>query len=154
MVTNLYNEVVMSIEDICETLEQRAMRNGIFNLYYNLNSEKQGIWTSPKPHVSLHGLPGLYSIFRHNQLMYIGKSSKDIGMRLGRFVKEVNNQSRLDENHPAGDKWRRFFGESNLDGCQIMFSEYYPFEIESSGYTYTQIEKHLIKRHQPLLNRK
>jgi hypothetical protein len=154
MAINLYGEVIQSIDDICETLEKRAIKNGIYDLRYNLNSKKQGIWTSPITPFALSNLPGFYSIFRNDRLYYIGRTKTCMHNRLSRFVKEVYLKSRPSEKHPAGKKWRTFYGIGNLEGCQVMFSEYYPFEIELTGYTYEQIEEHLIRRHKPLLNHK
>ena len=152
MVTNLYGETVMGIDDVCKMLTQRSVNNGVFDLIPNQVCTKQGYYLSPKAHVSVHKLPGFYSIFKENILEYIGKSECDIGYRLSRFVKEVNFESRSDESHGAGDKWRTWYGFRNFDNCKIMFSEYYPFEAKEHLFSYEAIEKHLIYLYKPRMN--
>jgi hypothetical protein len=152
MVTNLYGETILGLDDVCEIVNQRAMRNGIFDLNHSLDSSKQGFWLNPKPHTSLHKLPGFYSIFKDNVLEYIGMSTCDIGNRLSRFVKEVNLKSRHDEGYAAGEKWRAWHGLGNLKGCKIMFSEYYSHEMLENFYTYERIENRLIQIHKPRMN--
>lgn len=147
---NLYGETIYSIDDVCDLVEKRAMINGIFRMNHNLNSEKQGFWLSPRPEFSTHDTPGLYSIFKDKCLVYIGQGGS-IGGRLSRFVKGVLDNERFDEDFAAADKWIRWYGK-NLDGCYIMFSEYFDFDEEEYGYPRETIEKYLIMRRNPRFN--
>ena len=105
MNTNLYGETIYPLDDVCEIIHKRAMINGFFELHFNINSEKQGFWLNPRSDFSTHDTPGIYSIFRGKTLEYIGRGVS-IGNRLSRFVKEVHRQSRFDEDHAGGEKWR------------------------------------------------
>jgi hypothetical protein len=151
MVVNLYGETVHTLDDVCDIVTNRAMKNGFYELRQNQNSRKQGFWLNPKPHVSTHDLPGIYSIFKGNTLEYIGKSDASIGGRYSRFVKEVFHKSRSDEDFAAARKWRAWHG-SNLDDCFVMFAEYYPHDETIYGYDLLRIENRLIQRHRPRMN--
>jgi hypothetical protein len=152
MITNLYGDKVLSLDDVCEEINKRAMSNGVYELNFNMLSEKQGFWFNPLPKFTTHQTPGFYAIFKNNRLEYIGYSSNSIGSRISRFVKEVNHKSRYDEGHPAANKWRRWNG-SNFENCHVMFCEFNKYDIHTYGqYSYESIEKHLIKTHKPRLN--
>lgn len=147
---NLYGDVIYSINDVCDIVEKRALKNGFFELKYSLNSTKQGFWLSPRSEFSVHDTPGIYSIFKYKQLEYIGQGSS-VGGRLSRFVKGVHLNNRHDEGFAAADKWARWHGR-NLDDCYVMFAEYYDFDEEEYGYSRETIEEHLIMRHKPRMN--
>jgi hypothetical protein len=151
MVTNIYGETVHDLDDVYKLINKRSLENGTFKLNYTVASRKQGFWFDPMPKFTTHNTPGFYAIFKDNVLEYIGYSSLSIGNRISRFVKEVKHNSRHDENYPAANKWRRWYG-SNLDGCHIMFSEFEKHEIDKFGYDYETIEKYLIGRHKPRMN--
>ena len=152
MTSNLYGERIYELDELCSIINQRAMRNGVFELKHSYDSDKQGFWTIPQTNFSLHKLPGFYSIFKDDVLEYIGRSDSDIGNRLSRFVKEVNLKSRHDENHPAGKKWRAWHGIGNFSGCKVMFSEWYDHDMKEYGYNRGAIEKRLIQLHKPRMN--
>ena len=147
---NLYGETIYELDDICELVTKRAMSNGVYALHFNINSEKQGFWLTPKTEFSTHDTPGIYSIFKGKTLEYIGRGTS-IGNRLSRFVKEVHRHSRSDEGHAGAEKWRCMYGE-DLKDCYVMFSEYYDFDEKEYGYDLKQIEKRLIQIHKPRLN--
>jgi len=150
---DLFGDTYLGIDELCRNLNQRAIRNGIFELTPNPDSEKMGFLLTPKSHVSVHGLPGFYCIFKDKVLEYVGMTESSIGNRISRFVKEVNGCSRFDEDHPAGILWRTQYGLGNFDGCKVMFADYYLHEANDNLYTYKQIEKQLIRIHKPRLNR-
>jgi len=151
MVVNLYNELVYSVDDVTDLIERRIEEHGKFDLYPNINTI-QGFWTSPDTPLSTHSTPGIYYIFKDNFLEYIGKSDKAIGKRLSRFVKEVKGESLPCEGFPAGEKWRRWYGLGNFDGCKIMFADYGLYDLEKYGIKLKAIESRLIKKHQPRMN--
>jgi hypothetical protein len=151
MIVNLYNELVYSIDDVTDLIERRVEEYGKFDLYPNINTI-QGFWTGHDTPFSLHSTSGIYYIFKDDILEYIGKSDKAIGTRISRFVKEVNNESLPCENFPAGEKWRRWYGLGNFDGCKIMFADYGLYDIEKYGIKLEAIESRLIKKHQPRMN--
>lgn len=99
-----------------------------------------------------HLRPGFYVIYRGHpedsgKAMYVGESESSVGRRIGRFVKEVMNKSRADENHSAAKKWRTFFG-SDLSDCYVRIFD----EDNQVGATHKEIESELKRRLNPLLN--
>jgi len=150
MVVNLYGETILCINEVCDIVEKRAMRNGFFELNFSLNSEKQGFWLQPRSAFSVHDTPGIYSIFKDKHLEYIGQGAS-IGGRLSRFVKGVLMKNRYDEGFSAADKWATWHGRK-LDNCYVMFAEYYDFDQKEYGYSRETIENHLIMRHNPRMN--
>ena len=79
--------------------------------------------------------------------MYVGESMTSVGTRISRFVKEVMNNSRSDENHSAARKWRGYFG-SDLSECYVRVFE----ESAQFGGSHLEIEAELKRRLNPLLN--
>jgi len=68
---------------------------------------------------------GLYSLylFKDNKpefCLYVGSSSSNIGYRIYRFVKELLNKSRDDENHPGAKKARNA-GIKITDDIRVMY---------------------------------
>jgi hypothetical protein len=148
---NLYNELIYSVDDVSDLIERRIEENGKFDLYPNINSI-QGFWTSPDTPFSTYNTPGIYYIFKDDLFEYIGMSCISIGTRLSRFVKEVNDESLPCESFPAGEKWRRWYGLGNFDGCKIMFADYGLHDFEKYGIKLKAVESRLIKKHQPRMN--
>ena len=102
-----------------------------------------------------HGIPGIYVIYRGNPCesdsvcWYVGESQGTIGGRLSRFVKEVTFNSRRDEDHAAGRKWRNLFGE-DLSNAYVRV-----FDIqEQDAVTHKEIEDEMVRRLKPLANQK
>ena len=99
-----------------------------------------------------HGKSGLYVIYKgypddFGIPMYVGESMTSVGTRISRFVKEVMNNSRSDENHSAARKWRGYFG-SDLSECYVRVFE----ESAQFGGSHLEIEAELKRRLNPLLN--
>lgn len=61
--------------------------------------------------ISLIDKPGIYMIFRQKfdveECLYVGVSDSCIRYRLYRFLKELEEKSRKDEEHPAARKARK-----------------------------------------------
>jgi hypothetical protein len=142
----LTGELQPDMNDVAIEVQKNAMQIG----RYKLNAvpdTKQGFTLQPRPPMSLD-MPGIYGIYRKGTLLYIG--SGYMHTRISRFVKEVQGNSRLDENFPAAKKYRTMWG-SNFEGVEIMFCPY--FETDD-GYPIDVIEAFLIQKLQPLLNTK
>lgn len=147
---NLFGEYIITPELIAEELinscsEETAIRpvkdtKQGFELYVNEGVAK----TNRKGY---HSDTGFYSIHRDGLCLYVGKSETSIGMRIARFVKEVNGKSRFDENHPAAKKYKTMWG-SDLAGVTVKI---YPCDIQSY-VEHKQIETHMIRLLNPLLN--
>ena len=92
---------------------------------------------------------GIYVIYRYNIPFYVGKTETSIRNRISRFVKEVNAKSRFDERHPAGNKWRHYYGRGNFDGAKVA-----AVAMEFEKCCSNKVEEYLIARLQPIGNRK
>lgn len=99
-----------------------------------------------------HGVMGYYTIYKANNdptqkdlCLYHGKATS-IGGRLSRFYKEVKNMSRPDENHPAGKKYRKTWGEDMSD----VYVKVYPCGDNSLT---ENVEVEMIMSLRPILNR-
>lgn len=61
--------------------------------------------------ITLYSKPGIYSIFRrkfdYTECLYVGCTDSSISYRLYRFIKELEDKSRKDEDHPAAKKARK-----------------------------------------------
>jgi hypothetical protein len=90
---------------------------------------------------------GMYSIHKESHCLYVGESGRSIGTRLSRWIKEINQKSRPDENHSAAKKYRSMWG-NDLSGMTVRI---YPCK-EQGGISRKQIEQSLIRKLNPLLN--
>lgn len=90
---------------------------------------------------------GMYSIHKQSHCLYVGESGRSIGTRLSRWIKEINQKSRRDENHSAAKKYRSMWG-NDLSGMTVRI---YPCK-EQETTTRDQIELALIRKLNPLLN--
>tara|TARA_B110000503_G_C6869252_1_gene297938 strand:- start:121 stop:588 length:468 start_codon:yes stop_codon:yes gene_type:complete len=90
---------------------------------------------------------GMYSIHKGTHCLYVGESGRSIGGRLSRWVKEINQKCRSDENHSAAKRYRSMWG-NDLNGMTVRL---YPCR-EQSCFSRKQIEKALIRKLNPLLN--
>ena len=123
-------------------LEVKPDTNQGFVLYTG-----DGILKSAKS--CFYGVCGFYSIHNESSCLYVGKSDVSIGMRISRFVKEVQGKSRFDEAHPAAKKYRAMWG-SDVSGLSVRV---YPC-IKQDNIVHTEIEKNLIRMLNPVLNSK
>lgn len=96
---------------------------------------------------SHHNDVGMYSIHKESRCLYVGQSGRSIGTRLSRWIKEINQKSRPDENHSAAKKYRSMWG-NDLRGMTVRI---YPCKHQGA-ITRIQIEQSLIRKLNPLLN--
>ena len=136
----------LDMDDVALEVQKNAMRIGRYQLSV-VEDTLQGFTLEPRPPMTLC-MPGIYGIYRYNELLYIG--SGKMHSRISRFVKEVRGLSRADENFSAARKYREMWG-SNLEGVEVMFCPY--FEV-TDGYPMGTIEVFLIQKLKPLLNTK
>ena len=134
------------MNEVALEVQKNAMRIGRYQLSI-VEDTMQGFTLEPRPPMTLC-MPGIYGIYRYNELLYIG--SGKMHSRISRFVKEVRGLSRADEKFSAARKYREMWG-SNLEGVEIMFCPY--FEA-ADGYRMGTIETYLIQKLNPLLNTK
>jgi len=90
---------------------------------------------------------GMYSIHKGTHCLYVGESERSIGIRLSRWLKEINQKSRPDESHSAAKKYRSMWG-NDLNGMTVRL---YPCR-EQGCFSRKQIEQALIRKLNPLLN--
>jgi hypothetical protein len=90
---------------------------------------------------------GMYSIHKNSHCLYVGESGTSIGTRLSRWIKEINQKCRSDENHSAAKKYRAMWG-NDLSGMTVRI---YSCK-EQNGISRRQIERSLIRKLNPLLN--
>ena len=93
---------------------------------------------------------GLYAIYRNDDLFYIGATMNSIHQRIARFVKEVRGLSTWREDHAAAKKFRKLYGERDLDKLYISAIRIKPphyMDIRS-------VEKELINIMKPIGNEK
>ena len=134
-------ELINSYKDEFE-IEARPNTKQGFILYTGngvLKDDKKGY----------HNVSGLYSIHKDGKCLYVGKSDSSIGSRISRFVKEVQGKSRFDEKHPAGKKYRSYWG-SDLSGVTVRV---YPCTRQDL-IRHNKIENSMISILNPVLNRK
>lgn len=64
---------------------------------------------------TLSNVGGVYALYRNDECYYVGGTSRNIHGRVARFIKEVMGRSTDFEDHPAAKKFRKMFGEKDLD---------------------------------------
>jgi hypothetical protein len=147
---NLLGEYIISADEIADRLLEANPEH--FNIAikpdtlqgFELYTE-DGILKEHEP--GRHGEVGMYSIHKDSHCLYVGESGRSIGTRLGRWIKEINQKSRSDENHSAAKKYRSMWG-NDLNGMTVRI---YSCK-EQVGISRGQVEKSLIKKLNPLLN--
>ena len=152
---NLMGEHIATADVIVDTLLSQKL--SCFKVSHNTGTD-QGFTLSndegllEEKQSGFHLKPGFYVIYKGHpedsgEALYVGESEVSVGQRISRFVKEIMNKSRSDENHSAARKWRTYFG-SELDDCYVrVFDE----DIQST-VTHKEIESELKRRLNPLLN--
>jgi len=90
---------------------------------------------------------GMYSIHKESHCLYVGESGRSIGTRLSRWIKEINQKSRPDENHSAAKKYRSMWGNDLSDMTVRIYSC-----KEQGAISRKQIEQSLIRKLNPILN--
>ena len=94
---------------------------------------------------------GLYFVYGPDKkLFHVGSASgtNTIQTRVGRMVKEILGLSRIDENHPAGRKWRHYYGRNNFDGMEVV-----PVPLNFHGLNPKKVERYVINTFQPIAHR-
>jgi hypothetical protein len=151
MYTNLVGELVLEPKDVAKFV----LESEEFNQKYRLMISRK-----TKMGFSLHsnfGKPprlsektGIYAIYRGDDLFYIGATENSIHNRVARFLKEVLGNSTIRENHPAATKFRRMYGEKDLD--RIFVSA---VRVTTPNYMELgDVEKELIRILNPIANKK
>lgn len=145
MMINLLGEFIQTNEDLARKIVQKGLsvpsiridvikfnkidRSVSIRLYEELDLGEVFI-----PQVK-YDYPGIYSIFEgqpnKSNCLYVGTSNSEkngCSNRIYRFVKEILDCSRDDENHPAAKKAR--FGKINPMNlyCKILLKKDYPFD--------------------------
>jgi hypothetical protein len=147
---NLLGEHIISADEIADRLLDR--NSGYFNIAIKPDT-MQGfeLYTEDgilREHETCHyNDVGMYSIHKASHCLYVGESGRSIGTRLSRWIKEINQKSRPDENHSAAKKYRSMWG-NDFNGMTVRI---YPCK-EQGDISRKQIEQSLIRKLNPLLN--
>ena len=153
MARNLYNEYYESIYEKAEkmTLELLNSKKFYFEAYFkhmSCDTKKHAgfkmKWLAENPRLSR--VKGVYLIGmtkdNKDYYLYLGETI-NIYLRLYRFIKETFGKSRLDENHPAGKKYRQEYGRGHSEN---FFIKVLPCE------NHKEVEKELIRIIKPRYN--
>jgi len=138
-----------SIVEVADEIEEQWENNGIFYIDVNWNT-KGGFKTISErtgKTVSFHGVPGIYAFYKEGRIVYIGCTTRSIGTRISRYIKEVRFLSGKRESHPGGHKHRLHYKKDNLSNMHMIFTE-----DHSSLLNLEKYEKELIRRRRPLFN--
>ena len=151
MYKNLFGDLVLEPIDVAKFV----LQNSEFNHKYRLI-------VSPKTkmgfslHSNLDKAPalsdesGVYAIYRNDDLFYVGATTDSIHRRIARFVKEVRGLSTWKEDHPAAKKFRKQYGERDLDKLFIS-----AIRIKVPNYiNIMSVEREVIRMMKPIANEK
>lgn len=149
---NLFGEYVVTESDIARNLIKDPAE--VYNVE-NVDDTKQGFrlvkdqGVLQTTHPGYHTKTGFYSIYRKDTCIYVGYTKKSIGNRISRFLKEVRGKSRFTETHPAANKFITMWGRDVSD----VTIKVYPY-LKSNTVRFSEIESHMIKQLNPILNSK
>jgi len=94
-----------------------------------LHKYSQGVSPTLQPHHTTSGRPGVYALCHdRSKTIYVGAnkytdSTGSIHDRLSRFGRGIYDRLSPEENHSAGTKYRRIYGE-NTSGLYVSFVFY------------------------------
>jgi hypothetical protein len=150
MIANLFGEYVVEPSDVAEKVLNSCYLHADLS---PTSGTKQGLRLTSDQGLLQKTLtketrrPGIYIIYKDETCLYVGASETSVANRLSRFVKEVQMNSRSDESHSAGEKYRRYYGE-DFEGLHVYF-----YDIEgNSSFDLKRVEKEIIRMYNPVLN--
>lgn len=130
MYNSLFGQNLLDKTDCARIVIALARSNPAYELkrLFALNRQiSVGVYTEDQK-VSLWGRSGIYMIFRRKhevtECLYVGATDHSVGDRLYRYMKELEDKSRPDENHPAAKK-ARLDGVKSTDNlyAHVVFKE-------------------------------
>ena len=108
MPTDLYGGNYLSYRDVARKLITIGATKPFYNVH--IDNTNTIVYTVGNERASLN-FPGLYVIYRKTdnklEALYTGHSDSTINHRIYRFIKELQNRSRPDENHYGAKKARQ-----------------------------------------------
>jgi hypothetical protein len=116
MPVDLYGESYMSYRDVARKLVTLGVSKPFYQMHIDADNNISYSIVGNNQKVSLNH-PGIYVIYRKldNRLeaLYSGHSNNSISHRIYRFIKELQDRSRDDEDHYAAKKARHHGVTSN-----------------------------------------
>lgn len=110
MPTDLYGDAYMSYRDVARKLVTLGIRKPFYQMHIDADNIISYSVAGNNQKVSLNHA-GIYVIYRKldNKLeaLYTGHSNNSIAQRIYRFIKELQDRSRDDEDHYAAKKARQ-----------------------------------------------
>jgi hypothetical protein len=150
MYRNLEGEVLFDVSDMVNLI----LKSEEFKQRYRLiikQGTKMGFYLhsnfAKAPPLSKQ--PGIYAIYRGDDPFYVGATKTSIHARIGRFVKEVQGNSRPTERHSSAKVFRGLYGVEDLDRLYVSFLRGAPPKYIDIN----KVEKHVIHAITPYANK-
>lgn len=130
MRSTLFDGLVYEDADIAKKMIMKGLRNPFLKIVADQNRHSffknitLKFLDGNDNVVSLANTPGFYAIFRDLDCLYVGQTNVSIYGRVYRFVKELMDLSRDDENHSGAVKARKM-GITIHDNLQLKYLENY-----------------------------
>lgn len=151
MYKNLFNEIVFEPEDFVPEILKSSEFAQRYRLILTPNT-KMGfaLHSNFMPKKTVCNTKGVYAIWHKDTCFYVGSTNVSVQTRVGRFIKEVRGKSTRFEDHAAGRKFRKWFGEKELDNVQVS-----SYALTVPDYIrLDHVEREVIKILKPIGNEK
>jgi len=148
MKRNVFGMLALTAEDFADAILREFDEQDHCTILPNFQTKK-GVNSSNN---SILRKKGFYCIYKDKFPVYLGYTNIDIGGRVGRFYAAIRGTEHEEENHPAGYKFFREFGQ-NFSLMTIKSVEFQPENLDiSDGIKMENIEQVLISKIKPALN--
>lgn len=143
MKQNLFGEIVVEASDYAKEIISGLEKKSHISIKPNINTKK-GFLKEDKE--SLDNI-GFYCLYKYEQPIYVGYSNTSIRNRIARFFGASTGSTLEYENHAAGEKYSKIYGQNYEE---LTIKTFYFEEIDS--FRMKDIEDELIYRLKSSLN--
>lgn len=147
---NLFGELMFESKDIALNVYDSIVSQDSWILRPKPNS-RRGIEvfnSHSKMKISKRGY--FYVVYKYGDPLYVGMTRVSLRNRLSRMVSEILETTTDNESHPAGQKYRKEYGQ-NFDGLTVKFVPFddkdWPVHISAE-----EVEIELIRKIRPRYN--